>query len=109
MQRFSVCSRHARQPFIHPHTASLLLDRSVPEKDEFGNVKVKIKWVREVAVPDVSSRLPRPFIIDLESTNGTHVNGEAIPTSRYYELRASDGPFSFTHPTRVQSFTSLPQ
>jgi smad nuclear-interacting protein 1 len=33
----------------------------------------------------------RPFVIDLESTNGTHVNGEAIPTSRYYELKASDG------------------
>jgi smad nuclear-interacting protein 1 len=30
-------------------------------------------------------------VIDLESTNGTHVNGEAIPTSRYYELKASDG------------------
>lgn len=33
----------------------------------------------------------RPFIIDLESTNGTHVNDEAIPVSRYYELKASDG------------------
>lgn len=32
-------------------------------------------------------------MIDLESTNGTHVNGEAIPTSRYYELKASDGAF----------------
>ena len=33
-------------------------------------------------------------MIDLESTNGTHVNGEAIPTSRYYELKASDGEFA---------------
>ena len=41
----------------------------------------------------MSSCLSRPFIIDLESTNGTHVNDGAIPTSRYYELRASDGPF----------------
>ena len=41
----------------------------------------------------VSSPQPRPFIIDLESTNGTHINVEAIRTSRYYELRASDGPF----------------
>jgi pSer/pThr/pTyr-binding forkhead associated (FHA) protein len=32
----------------------------------------------------------RSFVIDLESTNGTHVNGEVIPTSRYYELKASD-------------------
>lgn len=33
----------------------------------------------------------RPFIIDLESTNGTFVNDIEIPRSRYYELRASDG------------------
>ena len=38
----------------------------------------------------------RPFIIDLESTNGTLVNDEIIPVSRYYELRPSDGKtFSF--------------
>lgn len=33
----------------------------------------------------------RPFIIDLESTNGTFVNDIEVPKSRYYELRASDG------------------
>ena len=33
----------------------------------------------------------RPFIIDLESTNATHVNDEVIPTTRFYELRAGDG------------------
>jgi len=48
--------------------------RHVNEKDEFGGSKGSIK----------------PFIIDLESTNGTHVNDEKIPTSRYYELKASD-------------------
>lgn len=37
----------------------------------------------------------RPFIIDLESTNGTHVNDEAIPVSRYYELKAGDGAFLY--------------
>ncbi|KAG9122505.1 Smad nuclear-interacting protein 1, partial [Ceratobasidium sp. 392] len=31
-----------------------------------------------------------PFVIDLESTNGTIVNDEPIPVSRYYELKASD-------------------
>jgi len=52
-------------------------------------------------VPSLAQpHLARPFIIDLESTNSTHVNSEAIPTSRYYELQASDGPFlSPTHPT----------
>ncbi|KAF8914895.1 SMAD/FHA domain-containing protein, partial [Mucidula mucida] len=48
--------------------------RYIQEKDEFGSVKGSIK----------------PYIIDLESTNGTHVNGETIPKSRYYELHASD-------------------
>src|ERR1700722_10435568 len=37
--------------------------------------------------------LRRPFIIDLESTNGTHVNDEAIPVSRYYELKPTDGMY----------------
>ncbi|KAI0074032.1 SMAD/FHA domain-containing protein [Panus rudis PR-1116 ss-1] len=48
--------------------------RQVNEKNEFGDVKAVVK----------------PFIIDLESTNGTHVNGEQIPTSRYFELKLSD-------------------
>ncbi|KAF8172007.1 SMAD/FHA domain-containing protein [Mycena galopus ATCC 62051] len=43
-------------------------------KDEFGVSKGAIK----------------PFVIDLESTNGTHVNDQAIPVSRYYELKAND-------------------
>jgi len=48
--------------------------RQVREKNEFGDSKSMIK----------------PFIIDLESTNNTHVNDEAIPASRYYELKLSD-------------------
>ncbi|KAL1924495.1 uncharacterized protein VTP21DRAFT_4149 [Calcarisporiella thermophila] len=35
-------------------------------------------------------RIVKPFIIDLESTNGTYVNGERIPGSRYYELKMKD-------------------
>ncbi|KAI0372184.1 SMAD/FHA domain-containing protein [Pilatotrama ljubarskyi] len=52
----------------------LPVDRQVQEKNEFGDVKTSVK----------------PFIIDLESTNGTIVNDETIPTSRYYELRLGD-------------------
>ncbi|KAJ7784392.1 SMAD/FHA domain-containing protein, partial [Mycena metata] len=48
--------------------------RFIQQKDEFGVSKGSIK----------------PFVIDLESTNGTHVNDQAIPVSRYYELKASD-------------------
>ncbi|OBZ71301.1 Smad nuclear interacting protein 1 [Grifola frondosa] len=55
--------------------------RQVPEKNEFGDVKNAIK----------------PFIIDLESTNGTFVNDEAIPTSRYFELKPGDGMFVLQH------------
>ncbi|CAO3591887.1 unnamed protein product [Absidia cylindrospora] len=32
----------------------------------------------------------KPFIIDLESTNGTHINGDKIPASRYVELKMKD-------------------
>ncbi|KAG8725431.1 hypothetical protein FRC09_019159 [Ceratobasidium sp. 395] len=49
---------------------------------------------RQVQVKDdygVSKPFIKPFVIDLESTNGTIVNDEAIPVSRYYELKASDG------------------
>ncbi|KAF8489277.1 smad nuclear interacting protein 1 [Russula emetica] len=64
-------------PLEHPSCSkqhAVIQYRLVQQKDEFGNSKGVIK----------------PFVIDLESTNGTHVNGEAIPTSRYYELKAGD-------------------
>ncbi|KIJ32044.1 hypothetical protein M422DRAFT_106838, partial [Sphaerobolus stellatus SS14] len=48
--------------------------RHVAQKDELGDVKATVK----------------PFVIDLESTNGTFVNDEQIPQSRYYELMAGD-------------------
>lgn len=32
----------------------------------------------------------RPYVIDLESANGTIVNGERIPESRYVELKSQD-------------------
>jgi pSer/pThr/pTyr-binding forkhead associated (FHA) protein len=44
------------------------------ETNEFGEKKGVIK----------------PFIIDLDSTNGTHVNDEQIPPARYYELKLND-------------------
>jgi FHA domain len=44
------------------------------EKNEFGEKRGVVK----------------PFIIDLESTNGTHVNDEQIPAARYYELKLND-------------------
>ncbi|KAK3786757.1 hypothetical protein RRG08_000962 [Elysia crispata] len=35
-------------------------------------------------------RRVRPYIIDLESANGTYLNGEKVEASRYYELREKD-------------------
>jgi smad nuclear-interacting protein 1 len=48
--------------------------RYMQVKDEYGSSKGTVK----------------PFIIDLESTNGTIVNQETIPAARYYELMAGD-------------------
>jgi smad nuclear-interacting protein 1 len=31
-----------------------------------------------------------PYIIDLESTNKTHLNGDEIEAARYYELKVKD-------------------
>ena len=32
----------------------------------------------------------KPFLIDLESANGTQLNGQLIEGGRYYELRSGD-------------------
>lgn len=34
--------------------------------------------------------LVKPYLMDLESTNGTFLNGERMATARYIELRATD-------------------
>lgn len=45
-------------------------------EDEYGVKKVKGKV--------------KPYVIDLESSNGTELNGERVETSRYLELRDKD-------------------
>ncbi|KAJ7600830.1 smad nuclear interacting protein 1 [Mycena floridula] len=70
-------------PLDHPSCSkqhAAIQHRFIKEKDELGNMKGSVKT----------------FIIDLESTNGTHVNDQPIPVSRYYELRAGDGQLSST-------------
>ena len=32
----------------------------------------------------------KPYVMDLDSTNGTQVNAEKVPGRRYYELRERD-------------------
>lgn len=46
----------------------------------------------EVDAPDglAVMRVVKPYIIDLESINGTHLNGEKVEAARYYELLHQD-------------------
>ncbi|KAF9425188.1 hypothetical protein BGZ94_007758 [Podila epigama] len=64
-------------PIDHPSCSkqhAVLQFRQVVENDNLGQ----------------SKRTTKPFIIDLESANGTFVNGAQIPPTRYYELKLSD-------------------
>ncbi|WVF73058.1 hypothetical protein IAT40_007876 [Kwoniella sp. CBS 6097] len=64
-------------PIAHPSCSkqhAAIQYRQISEKNEYGDVTTSIK----------------PFVIDLESTNGTYVNDIEIPKSRFYELRGSD-------------------
>lgn len=48
--------------------------RYAEKRNEFGDKIGKVK----------------PYLIDLESANGTHLNGEQVPDRRYLELRPKD-------------------
>ncbi|KAI8606605.1 SMAD/FHA domain-containing protein [Dissophora ornata] len=64
-------------PIDHPSCSkqhAVLQFRQIVETDALGH----------------ASRSTKPFIIDLESANGTFVNGTQIPPTRYYELKLSD-------------------
>ena len=52
----------------------MLQFRHTEKKNEFGD--------REAGV--------RPYLIPLESANGTRVNGEGVPERRYVEVRSGD-------------------
>ncbi|KAF6815578.1 fha domain protein [Colletotrichum sojae] len=57
--------------------------RHVEKRNEFGDRVGKVK----------------PYLIDLESANGTTLNGDKVADSRYYELRDKD-MIKFGHSTR---------
>ncbi|KAF9290137.1 hypothetical protein BGZ68_007840 [Mortierella alpina] len=64
-------------PIDHPSCSkqhAVLQFRQIVETDALGQAK----------------RTTKPFVIDLESANGTFVNGVQIPPTRYYELKLSD-------------------
>jgi smad nuclear-interacting protein 1 len=47
----------------------------------------------------IQYRRSKPYLIDLESSNGTRLNGKRIPTSRYVELQHKD-LIQFAYSTR---------
>lgn len=88
-------------PVDHPSASkqhAVLQYRQVVERNEFGDTKSITKCAASPHVAPSSASLTvcarRPFILDLESANGTLVNDETVPASRYYELRSGDGEFS---------------
>ena len=70
---------------------AVLQFRFVEKKNEFGD--------REGGV--------RPYVIDLESANGTKVNGEALPERRYVEVISGD-VLAFGDSTREYVFMLPP-
>ncbi|TIA84047.1 hypothetical protein E3P98_00428 [Wallemia ichthyophaga] len=67
----------ADYPVAHPSISkqhAVIQYRAIRSKNEFGDVLEAVK----------------PFVLDLESTNGTQVNGEEIPVSRYFEIISGD-------------------
>ncbi|KAH8819478.1 SMAD/FHA domain-containing protein [Xylogone sp. PMI_703] len=78
----AVVDMHAEHPSISKQHAVIQF-RYVEKKNEFG---------------DKTGRV-RPYLIDLDSANGTMLNKEEIPGSRYLELRDKD-LIQFGHSTR---------
>ncbi|KZT55976.1 SMAD/FHA domain-containing protein [Calocera cornea HHB12733] len=81
-------------PIEHPSCSkqhAVIQYRQVTSRNEFGDTSSSVKSVNRpssISLPLI--RGLRPFIIDLDSTNGTFVNDEEIPKSRFYELKESD-------------------
>mmetsp|Transcript_18994 Transcript_18994/g.31612 ORF Transcript_18994/g.31612 Transcript_18994/m.31612 type:complete len:111 (-) Transcript_18994:97-429(-) len=66
-------------PLDHPSCSSqhaVIVFRQISEKDQYQQLTGK--------------RVVRPYIIDLNSTNGTKLNGERIDPQRYYQLLEKD-------------------
>jgi smad nuclear-interacting protein 1 len=73
-------------PAEHPSISkqhAVIQFRYTEKRNEFGDKIGKVK----------------PYLIDLESANGTILNGEKVPETRYLELRDKD-MIQFGHSTR---------
>lgn len=81
-------------PIEHPSTSkqhAVVQFRFIEKRNEFGDKVGKVK----------------PYVLDLESANGTFVNGDRIEEGRYFELRDKD-VVKFGH-SRREYVVQLPQ
>ena len=78
----SVCDYALDHPSCSKQHAVIQF-RYIEKRNEFGDKVGRVK----------------PYVIDLESANGTMVNGEKVPEGRYVELRDKD-VVTFGHSTR---------
>jgi smad nuclear-interacting protein 1 len=81
-RELSVVDMPAEHPSVSKQHAVIQF-RYIEKKNEYGDKAGKV----------------RPYLIDLESANGTMLNKEEIPASRYLELRDKD-MIQFGHSTR---------
>ncbi|KXS14160.1 SMAD/FHA domain-containing protein [Gonapodya prolifera JEL478] len=79
---------------IHRQSAYLLgrdrLVADIPVDHPSCSKQHAVVQYRLVEGKDGEGKAVKPYIIDLDSANGTHVNGSRIPSSRYVELRQGD-------------------
>jgi smad nuclear-interacting protein 1 len=81
-RELAVVDMPAEHPSISKQHAVIQF-RYIEKKNEFGDKLGKV----------------RPYLIDLDSANGTLLNKEEVPKSRYLELRDKD-MVQFGHSTR---------
>ena len=84
--------------------------RQVSAKDRHGESTKEVKYfLRPLAFRFHCGMwlMYRPYLIDLESTNGTVLNGERIEERRYYEIRSED-MVKFGESTREYVFIKDP-
>jgi smad nuclear-interacting protein 1 len=81
-RELAVVDMPAEHPSISKQHAVIQF-RYIEKKNEFGDKLGKV----------------RPYLIDLDSANGTSLNKDEIPSSRYLELRDKD-MIQFGHSTR---------
>lgn len=80
-------------PIDHPSTSkqhAVIQYRQAIERNEFGETKTMTKCVARPCRCCTTHAQYRPYIIDLDSANGTTVNDEQVPTQRFYELKSGD-------------------